>query len=146
MISNYNDKRPFSDTITQRGPDTWSDFDMSFLIHPVKKDISPLRDIDAISFSVRNLILTNFYEAPFNPRRGGNLISQLFEPASNFTILSIKDSILRVLVEFEPRITNIDVTIKDESDRNAYLATVSYSIRNVENTSAETSFYIQRLR
>lgn len=146
MISNYSDKRPFSDTITNRGPDTWSDLDMSFLLHPIKKDISPLRDIDAISFSVRNLILTNFYEAPFNPRRGGNLISQMFEPASTFTGFSIKNNILQVLNEYEPRISNIEVEVVDESERNAYFVTVAFSVRNIGNSRGETSFYIQRLR
>jgi phage baseplate assembly protein W len=146
MISIHNDKRPFSTEITVRGPDTWADFDVNFLLHPVRKDISPLRDVDAISFSVRNLILTNFYETPFDPMNGGNLIAQLFEPASIMTTHAIRNSILSVLVEKEPRITSVSVDVRDESDRNSYEVTVSYTIQNVENTPAETSFYIQRLR
>ena len=38
----------------------YSDLNLFFPIHPNKKDIIPVTDVDAIKQSVRNLILTNY--------------------------------------------------------------------------------------
>ncbi len=46
---------------------SWSDLDLDFLAHPVTKDIVLKRDVEAIKRSVRNLIMTNPHERPFQP-------------------------------------------------------------------------------
>ena len=59
----------------------WADLNLSLPLHPIRKDIIPLRDDDAIKNAVKNLILTNFYERPFQPEKAAHLRGILFEPA-----------------------------------------------------------------
>jgi hypothetical protein len=47
---------------------TFKDLDLNFNIHPVRKDINMHKNEYAIINSVKNLILTNFYERVFQPQ------------------------------------------------------------------------------
>ena len=57
----------------------YSDLDLNFTIHPVKKDINRNLGERAVINSVKNLILTNHYERPFQPNIGSN-IRKLLKP------------------------------------------------------------------
>ena len=57
----------------------YSDLDLNFTIHPVKKDINRNLGERAVINSVKNLILTNHYERPFQPNIGSNIRRLLFE-------------------------------------------------------------------
>ena len=46
-----------------RKPD-YSDLDLDFIAHPTTGDVVKKTGVDAIKRSVRNLILTNFYDRP----------------------------------------------------------------------------------
>ena len=92
----------------------YSDLDLSLLQHGVTKDIVPLKDDRAIKNSVKNLILTNFYERPFQPEMGANLLGLLFEPADNITKIELKDGIKSVLDYYEPRIKVQNIIIEDD--------------------------------
>ena len=48
----------------------YKDLDLSFTPHPIKKDVNIFVDDTAIINSVKNLLLTNHYERPFNPDLG----------------------------------------------------------------------------
>ena len=39
----------------------WRDLDLSLTLHPIRKDIIPLKDDNAIKNSVKNLLISNFY-------------------------------------------------------------------------------------
>lgn len=123
----------------------YSDLDLGFTIHPVKKSLITLSDIDAVKQSVKNLILTNFYERPFDPNLGGNLRALLFEPADQFTALSLKKSIVKILHEREPRVDDIIVQIYDNADRNAYDITIVFTVVSL-NEETEIALQIERLR
>ena len=57
--------------VAQKKP--FRDLDLSLAIHPIRKDIIPLKDDRAIVNAVRNLLITNFNERPFQPTKGANL-------------------------------------------------------------------------
>jgi phage baseplate assembly protein W len=132
--NNLSDK-PFDNTIkiTARNK-PWADLDLSLKLHPIRKDIIPLKDDAAIRNSVRNLIITNFFERPFQPTLGANLLSLLFEPNSIFTRNALRNSIGRVLSFNEPRIQVLNIEIKDLSDTNKYDITISYLIKELNIT------------
>ncbi len=50
----------------------YSDLDLKLTLHPFRKDIVPLKDSEAVKNAVKNLILTNFFERPFQPSVGAN--------------------------------------------------------------------------
>ena len=60
------------------------DLDLSFISHPIRKDVNVFVNEYAIINSVKNLVLTNFYERPFRPEIGSNIRRLLFE---NFDVI-----------------------------------------------------------
>ena len=58
---------------------TFSDLDLNFTKHPVRDDVNILTAERAVINSVKNLILTNHYERPFQPDLGSNIRRLLFE-------------------------------------------------------------------
>ena len=60
----------------------YTDLDLFFGKKATSKDISKVTDIQAVKRSIRNLVLTNFYEKPFHPEIGTGVRAALFQ---NFT-------------------------------------------------------------
>ena len=123
----------------------YTDLDMSLSLHPTLKDIRPLTDVMAVKNSVKNLILTNFSERPFQPKLGSNVTGLLFEPADQFTAIQMKKEIHRLLKDHEPRINAVKLQILDDVDANAYRVTVGFNVI-FSNTATEVSLALQRLR
>lgn len=123
----------------------YSDLNLGFSINPITKDISPVTDIDAVKNSVKNLLLTNFHDRPFNPTLGSGLTGLLFEPANTFTAMALKDAIIKVINKHEPRVTDITVAIYDNADRNEYRVTVGFRVF-YDDTAKEIEFFLTRLR
>ena len=123
----------------------YRDLPLSFLKHPGTNDVRPLNDLDAVKQSVKNLILTNYGERPFNPRVGSNVTHYLFEPVSPFTASELERNIQRTLREQEPRINGVFVRVFDNSDENAYVIQLQYNVVSL-NIQAESSFLLRRLR
>lgn len=116
--------------VSRRSKD-WADIDLDFIAHPTTGDIVKKTGIDAIKRSIRNLVLTNFYDRLFRGYIGGNANRILFE---NFSIISennMKDAIIEVISNFEPRARLIDddnrgVIVRADFDNNALVATISF--------------------
>lgn len=123
----------------------WTDLDLSLVLHPIRKDIIPLRDDQAIKYSVRNLLLTNFYERPFNLGIGANMRALLFEPADEITKATLRKNIVRCLTTTESRVTPIFVNIVDEPDTNTYRILVKFRIKEDDSTD-EVEIVLRRLR
>lgn len=123
----------------------YSDLDLSLNLHPVKKDISPVTDISAVRNAVKNLVLTNFGERPFQPKLGSNVTALLFEQADQFTAIMMKKEIYRLLEDHEPRINATRVEILDDADANAYRVSINFNIAQA-NTQTGVEFALQRLR
>jgi len=66
-------------TVTTNIAREYSDLDLNFTIHPVKKDINRHVGDMAVINSIKNLVLTNHYERPFQPDIGSNIRRLLFE-------------------------------------------------------------------
>ena len=56
----------------------YSDLDFNFA-KTATNDVARKFDSNAIRQSLRNIVLTNFYERPFRPSLGVNLLSKLFD-------------------------------------------------------------------
>ena len=123
----------------------YSDLNLGLPIHPIKKDITPLRDIDAVKQSVKNLVLTNFFERPFHAEIGGNVAGKLFENADVFTAVAIRDEIKSVIETYEPRVNQVVIEVYDNLDNNSYLVNIGFNIIYLQQNT-EISFNLQRLR
>ena len=122
-----------------------SDLDLSLKIHPIRKDIIPLKDDAAIKNAVRNLLISNFYERPFQDDLGANLRGLLFEPAGVLTNIELRDNIRFVLKKYEPRIAVTNINIIDIFDRNEYRIEVNFRIKQ-NNQNDVVEIVLRRLR
>ena len=123
----------------------YADLDLSLIPHPNKKDIIPLTDIDAVRNSIKNLVLTGRYERPFQPELSSGVYSLLFENSSPDILFMLKSYIRNVISKYEPRVSDLYVEVKDDSDNNAYYITITFNIISVD-TEAEIQLYLERIR
>jgi phage baseplate assembly protein W len=104
---------------------SFKDFSLTFEKNAVTNDVLSLRNEAAIKESVKNIVLYNFYEKPFDPFFGGNIIGLLFE---NFTpTMEIEQSI----EIHEPRVTAVAVDVDIEEDRNELNCRINYLILGI---------------
>ena len=123
----------------------WADLDLNFQAHPVTKDIVLKKDVEAVKRSVKNLILTNRYERPFHPEIGSSILDMLFEPVSPTTGVVLKQRILEVLENYEPRALVTDIRVYGDIDRNGYEITILFTpLNSLEPVTIE--LFLERLR
>lgn len=127
-----------------RQPD-FSDLDLDFIAHPTTGDIVKKKGNDAIKRSLRNLILTNFYDRPFRHSIGSNAQKLLFENANHLTANFLTDSIREVIKKFEPRIILLGIDTNFDYDNNGYNVTITYSIVNRPEPLV-TTIFLERIR
>lgn len=123
----------------------FSDLDLDLTPHPVSGDLIPLRDADAVKRSVRNLIFTNVYERPFQPKLGSGLRQLLFEQINPLTRKSIEEAVKQVIRQHEKRATLIDVVAQVNADENGYNCTITFSIDNLSEV-VEVDIFLERIR
>ena len=123
----------------------YSDLDLSLKLHPIRKDLNVLKDDNAIKNAVKNLLISNAFERPFQPELGANLRGLLFEPADAITKIAIKQNILDVINNHEPRVKTLSIGINDLSDQNAYRITVRFLIKEYD-TQDSVEILLRRLR
>lgn len=140
FLSDYNISR--SSNVSRKN--LYSDIDNSFTIHPIYNDILPITDIDSIKQSLKNLLLTNRYDRLFHPEIGSDITSLLFENANVFTEFELKTKIEKIIDLYEPRISDYNIDIKDDSDKNAYRITIKF--QTSYNSTAEIVIYLTRVR
>jgi phage baseplate assembly protein W len=121
------------------------DLDLSLKIHPIRKDIIPLKDDAAVKNAVRNLLISNFYERPFQSDLGANLRGLLFEPAGMLTNIQIRDSIRFCIEKYEPRVSVDSIDITDVVDENRYIIEVFFTIKEF-STQDSVEIVLRRLR
>ena len=124
---------------------TFSDLDLNFTKHPITKDVARKTGNNAIIGALRNLVFTNFYERPFNPKFGSNIRAMLFEPLDPLTG-SILQKEIKILIEnYEPRVSLRDIQVVADFDRNSYQVTITFFTVN-STQPLRTVLFLNRLR
>ena len=123
----------------------YSDIDFRFKPHPITGDVTIKYYSDAIRRSVRNIVLTNFYERPFKPSLGSSLRNQLFEMTTDRKVRRLAVRVQKIIEDFEPRVENVKVQFGEVSDRNELDVTIFYNIKN-NSQGQELDFTVSRAR
>ena len=110
---------------------SFRDFSLTFEKNAVTNDILSLKNEAAIKESVKNIVLYNFYEKPFDPFFGGNIIGLLFENSTPTMVLEVKNRIEQSIEIHEPRVTAVSVTVQFEEDRNELNCKIQYLILGI---------------
>lgn len=123
----------------------FSDFDSLFQANPITKKLNTNVNREAVKESVRNLILTNYFERPFRSDIGCSIRSYLFELFSPALKQTMENAVIEVINNFEPRADVLDVLVEDRSDLNAISVTVAFQIRN-DVTPVVLDVILERVR
>jgi phage baseplate assembly protein W len=123
----------------------YSDIDLTFTRNPVTGDIPLSYDENAVVRSVRNLLLTNFYERPFQPDLGSNMNAYLFEPTTAITAASLETEIKNTIANYEPRVNLISVQVLAIEDQNAFFVELQFFVGN-NTTPSSVNLLLERSR
>ena len=110
---------------------SFRDFSLTFEKNVVTNDILSLKNEAAIKESVKNIVLYNFYEKPFDPFFGGNILGLLFENSTPTMVLEVKNRIEQSIEIHEPRVTAVSVQVQFEEDRNELNCEIQYLILGI---------------
>tara|TARA_B100001778_G_scaffold282533_1_gene248111 strand:- start:3828 stop:4208 length:381 start_codon:yes stop_codon:yes gene_type:complete len=124
---------------------TFTDFNTSLVAHPINKDISLKSDVEAIKQSIRNLVLTDKMERPFQPTIGCDVRKNLFENFSPQTVMMVKTHIVETIEQYEPRCNLLNVETSPDEDNNTLNVTVLFSIINSERVN-QLNLVLERVR
>ena len=130
---------------SKRSNRIYSDLNLSFTKNPATKDVAKLFDVQAIKRSVKNIILTNNYERPFNSDFGCNLRGFSFENITEPLLVVIKDRVSMAIEKYVPRVSVEDVVVQSEDGSNGISIMVSFKINGVEQPVSVSTF-LQRVR
>ena len=107
----------------------YKDLDLTFA-RAANNDVFKKNDAAAVKQSVKNILLTNKLEKPFNPTFGGNLNDFLFELSSFTDEESIEDEVKNTINNYEPRARIREVVARIQPDINDVKVTVAFQVIN----------------
>ena len=125
----------------------FKDINLSFEPHPVTKDLTVLRNENAIKRSVRNIVQTIPTERFFNSILGSDVRNLLFDNYVDFgTASAIEDQIKIAIQNFEPRVDNLQVNVNPKPDENEFEVNVLFDIIGQEFPAQDFTFILQATR
>ena len=124
----------------------FKDISLSFTPHPVTKDLTILKNENAIKKSVRNLVQTIPTERFFNSAIGSEVRDSLFDFVDFGTASVIQDQILNTIENFEPRVDDVSVEVEPRPDTNEFEVTVFFTIVGQEIPTQEFTFMLEATR
>ena len=132
-------------TVISSSSRQYKDLDLNFLIHPVRKDINKHKDEMAVINSIKNLMMTNHYERPFQPDLGSNVRRLLFENLDKITAISMEREIRQVVQNYEPRAQIKTLDIIPDVDNNGFSVRMEFYIMNMTDP-VTINFFLERVR
>jgi len=123
----------------------YSDLDLTFNRLPGSGDVAMRYDSQSVISSVRNLLLTNFYERPFQPNLGSNIDALLFEPITDLTANILQNEIKNVINNFEPRVQIKSLSVVVTPNQNSFSVNLEFYIGN-NTTPTAVNLILQRSR
>lgn len=123
----------------------YKDINLSFKPHPITGAVPVLKNEQAVKRAVRNVVLTNHYEKPYQPEYGGNIRAKLFENMDFFTSVEIHDQIEEAIRNHEPRAKVVNIIVDPETDLNGVNVTIIFQTLN-QLEPVELNVFLQRVR
>ena len=149
-MANVTTYSAFTDAQSQndisRNVRQYRDLDLFFSRKQGSDDVNKVTDIEAVKRSVRNLVLTNFYEKPFHPEIGSGVRDMLFENMSPVTAVVLARKVEDVIENFEPRARLVGVRALPNLDRNEYEITIEFFVVNTPTELVDMTVFLEVLR
>jgi phage baseplate assembly protein W len=123
----------------------FTDIDAIFDANPNTGDVSIKTGERAIKFAVKSLVLTQNYERLFHSEIGTPIKKMLFENFDDMTNIILRQSIVDVITNFEPRVRVDDVIIRENRNQQSLDVLIQFTIKNSEKP-LDVSVTLERTR
>lgn len=123
----------------------YKDIDTLFAAHPVTGKLNTLTNNEAVARAVKNLVLTNKGERPYQPFIGGDVNASLFELNDGTIEDEVKQAIEDTVREYEPRAELISVFANQKIDNNALTITIKFRVVN-QTDPIIVNVFLERVR
>lgn len=121
------------------------DLDLSFEMNPITHDVSKKVNSIAIRQSLRNIVLTRFYEVGFHPLFGSQVNELLFSNFDPITKMNLERLVRLAIENYEPRVQVLNVSVEEYPTAEKLEISISYIIIN-DNQPQTFTFAVYRAR
>ena len=115
---------------------------MSFKTNPLNDDLIGLNNTSAIARSLKNIVFTQPGEKFFNPDFGSRITESLFENVDDVSALAIEDEIRSSIINFEPRVNLLDVSVNPNPDDNEMNVVIQYEVTGIDVPPQQLEFVL----
>ena len=122
----------------------FKDFDLTFRKNPVTNDVNTIKNEVAIKEAVKNIVRYNFYEKPFLPQYGGNIIGALFELYQSGQSSAVEAQIQNCINQYEPRVVCYSVKSEFIERDNDMRVEIYYLITGLPNVIDNLEVILKR--
>ena len=126
----------------QRISKSFKDISMSFEVNPLTDDLIAIKNQTAIARSLRNLVLTTPGERFFNEGIGSQVNNLLFNNVDDITAVSVRNEIINVIENYEPRVELGDVDVSANIDDYEMDVKLTYKIVGIDVPAQELAFVL----
>lgn len=123
----------------------YTDLDLDLNKHPNTGDITRKTDVEAIKQSIKNILLTNKFEKPFNPDYGVGIRNMLFDTFTPAWDSLVSRVIIEQLTLYEKRIELEDVEILTEPDSYEAVITLTFYVKGLPD-AYKFNYRLERVR
>ena len=124
----------------------FKDISMTFQSNPLNNDLIGIKNDNAIARSVRNIFFTLPGEKFFDENFGSRITESLFENIDELTATVIVDEIRQSIINYEPRVSLLDVKAFPDYDNNSFGVNITYEIIGADVPNQELQFVLQSSR
>ncbi len=98
--------------------------------HPVTGNIAVKKNADAVIGALKNLILTNRFERPYEPLFGADIYARLFENFDPIEQVNIEEDIKTAVANYEPRASVSEVNVVASPNSNKVQVGITFYVVN----------------
>ena len=124
----------------------FKDLSMTFQSNPLNGDLIAIKNVNAITRSIRNIVLTTPGEKFFDPDFGSNVTRLLFENVDDITASQIQEEIEFSINNYEPRVKLIDVQVIADNDNASFDTIITYEVIGANVPPQALEFALQSTR
>ena len=126
----------------ERANRKFKDLSMSFKTNPLNDDLIGLKNTSAIARSLKNIVFTQPGEKFFNPDFGSRITESLFDNVDDVSALAIEDEIRSSIINFEPRVNLLNVSVNPNEEDNEMNVIIQYEVTGIDVPPQELEFVL----
>ena len=121
---------------------TYKDLAFSMFANPMNGDIGKSVGATAVKRAITGILKTNFNERVFQPEFGSRVTESLFDIADGVSAIAIRDEIRSSIINYEPRVKLLDVTVIPNPRENEMNVTIKYEIVGLDISPQQLDFVL----